>query len=102
MRLTDFQQTAIKETFFKFFLKDDEIWLFGSRANCKKKGGDIDLYIETNYTDMNVIAQKKISFLSHLKLKIGDQKIDVIVNCLSSGKKIPIYDEAKATGIQLL
>ncbi len=44
MRLTDNDKRAIKETFFEIF-EDGKIYLFGSRADDTKRGGDIDLYI---------------------------------------------------------
>jgi hypothetical protein len=37
-----------------------------------------------------------------LKRKIGDQKIDLIINQLSKNKHLPIYDEAKNTGVQII
>ena len=52
MRLTKTQIKAIQDSFFTFFMKGDKIWLFGSRVDDSKKGGDIDLYIETNYDDL--------------------------------------------------
>jgi len=52
MRLSRIQIKAIWEVFLLHFMKEDSIWLFGSRADDNKKGGDIDLYIETNYTDL--------------------------------------------------
>ena len=48
------------------------------------------------------IGGSKISFLRDLKKRIGDQKIDVIINVLEKNKQLRIYDEAKSTGIQLL
>ncbi len=44
MRLTDNDKRAIKEAFFEIF-EDGKIYLFGSRADDTKRGGDIDLYI---------------------------------------------------------
>ncbi len=102
MRLTESQIKAILQIFTKYFLKEDKIWLFGSRVNDIKKGGDIDLYIETNYDDLLFIAKKELEFLAALKKTIGDQKIDIIINVLQKDKKLPIYNEAKNTGIQLL
>lgn len=102
MRLSAKQKDAIKEIFFVHFLPKDHIWLFGSRVDDFKKGGDIDLYIETNYEDPAIVVEKKIGFLSNLKAKIGDQKIDVIINLLKKNKHLRIYDEAKNTGIKIL
>jgi len=42
------------------------------------KGGDIDLFIETE--DKNDLFEKKIKFLARLKRAIGDQRIDVVFN----------------------
>lgn len=67
-----------------------------------KKGGDIDFYIETHYLDINQAVAKQTGFLSDLKLAIGEQKIDIVLNVLSQNKKQRIYDEAKNTGIQLI
>ena len=75
MRLTPKQHQAIKKYFLEVF-QDGEIYLFGSRIDDKKKGGDIDLYIRTK--DKQNLVQKKLDFLVKLKREIGEQKIDVV------------------------
>ena len=102
MRLTETQVKAILESFSLYFMKGDKIWLFGSRVDDSKKGGDIDLYVETNYDDLFIVTKKEIEFVTNLKKIIGDQKIDIVVNVLSQNRQLSIYDEAKNTGVQLL
>jgi len=102
MRLTEKQLGVIRELFVVYFLPEDKLWVFGSRVDDLKKGGDIDFYIETHHAETSQIAEKKISFLRDLKKGIGDQKIDVIINVLEKNKQLRIYDEAKSTGIRLL
>ncbi len=101
MRLTQKQLDATNQSFRAHFLPEDEIWLFGSRVDDLKKGGDIDLYIETHYLDPAQAIEKKISFLTDLKKRIGEQRIDVVLNILKYNKHQRIYDEAKNTGVQL-
>lgn len=102
MRLTETQVKAILESFSLYFMKGDKIWLFGSRVDDSKKGGDIDLYVETNYDDLFIVTKKEIEFVTNLKKIIGDQKIDIVVNVLSQNQQFSIYHEAKNTGVQLL
>lgn len=101
MRLTPHQVQSIKETFARCFSGQSKIWLFGSRVDDSKKGGDIDLYIETNYDDFSKMIQLRLIFLRELKKKIGDQKIDVIINNLKGRQHLSIYDEARKTGVEL-
>jgi hypothetical protein len=93
---------AIKQKFIKYFLATDQLWIFGSRVDLTKKGGDLDLYIETNITDYDAVFNKKSAFLNDLKQAIGDQKIDVVVNVKNSGYEIPIYQAAKSEGVRIL
>ncbi|MBM3467345.1 MAG: nucleotidyltransferase domain-containing protein [Alphaproteobacteria bacterium] len=102
MRLTEAQVKAIQDNFFVSFMEGDKIWLFGSRVDDSKKGGDIDLYIETNYSDLFIVTKKEIEFIANLKKIIGDQKIDIVINILPRNQQLPIYNEARNTGIQLL
>jgi len=102
MRLTEAQVKAIQDNFFVSFMEGDKIWLFGSRVDDSKKGGDIDLYVETNYDDLFIVTKKEIEFIANLKKIIGDQKIDIVVNVLSQNQQLSIYAEAKNTGVQLL
>lgn len=67
MRLTEAQVKAIQDNFSVSFMEGDKIWLFGSRVDDSKKGGDIDLYIETNYNDLFIVTRKEIEFISNLK-----------------------------------
>lgn len=100
MRLTEFQINSIKEIFLEQFPKGDHIWLFGSRVYPEKKGGDIDLYIETSLRDVGEIIDAKIRLSTKLKFKIGDQKIDIVVN--SQAIQLPIYEVARKEGILLI
>ena len=71
MRLSTYEINSIKDTFKETF-KDGKIFLFGSRVDDNKRGGDIDLYIQID--NKKEILSKKIKFLVNLKEKIGDQK----------------------------
>ena len=45
MRLTDVQIAAIREATAEVFGPEAQVWLFGSRVEDSKRGGDIDLLI---------------------------------------------------------
>lgn len=102
MRLTHFEVEAIKKHFTENFGSQDHLWLFGSRTDPAKKGGDIDLYIETPSPERMIYKEKEIRFLVMLKDEIEDQKIDVVINFLPEKKDKLIYQEARRTGIQLV
>lgn len=48
MRLQPEQATFIKRTVAVHFGDGSRVWLFGSRADDAKRGGDVDLYVEPN------------------------------------------------------
>jgi len=70
--------------------------LLGSRGNDNAKGGDIDLYVETQ--DSQATLDKKIKLLTALNLALGEQKI--APSLIISPKK-DIYTIARKTGIKL-
>ena len=76
MRLTNHYKEIIRSTFYEVFTSGD-IYLFGSRLDDNKKGGDIDLYLEINEPPTLV---KKLKFLAKLKRLLGEQKIDTVFN----------------------
>ena len=95
MRLTTYQQQAIKKHFLKIF-KEGEIYLFSSRVDNSAKGGDIDLYLVV--PDFKDLAIKKVNFLVSLKQDIGEQKIDVVFD---RGRERAIDKIAKEKGVRL-
>jgi predicted nucleotidyltransferase len=78
MRLTTQQITHIKEKTALVFGEKAKVYLFGSRVDDNKKGGDIDLFIELD--DKSDLFAKKLRFLVQLKMVLGEQKIDVVFN----------------------
>lgn len=95
MRLTTFEIEAIKQSAQTVFGTEVKVRLFGSRVDDAKKGGDIDLYIQT--PSSNDFAHK-IKFLLTLEQKIGEQKIDVV---FALDKNRAIEQQAISTGILL-
>lgn len=96
MRLTSFEINAIKQNATSVFGDGVKVYLFGSRTDDNKNGGDIDLYVIPE--DQDSLYEKKIKFLSVLGVSLGEQQIDVVV---SKDKNRPIEKEAIATGIEL-
>ena len=66
-----------------------------------KRGGDIDLLIETKESDVAVIVRSELAFLTKLQTELGEQKIDVLVDYPTRHYTPPIFTIAKETGIQL-
>ena len=76
MRLSAVELEKIKITFSLFRSEDAELYLFGSRTDNTKKGGDIDLLII--FKDSEQSARfKKLDFLVALKKVLGERRIDV-------------------------
>ena len=59
MRLTQSEITLIKNT-IKKYINDAKIYIFGSRLDDSKKGGDIDIFI---------ITDKKVTLQIETKIK---------------------------------
>jgi len=78
MRLTEEEISTIKSAINSRFGAVQRIMLFGSRVDDVKRGGDIDLLVETT-------EGGRIAFLhqaeakSDIQFALGDRKIDMIV-----------------------
>ena len=101
MRLNDQQRAAIRTTVAETFGTKARVWLFGSRVDDAKRGGDIDLLIETDQVDADALARTEISFLSKIQMKLGEQKIDVLLDYPSRKTRPPIFSIARQTGVLL-
>jgi len=99
MRLTEQEIENIKFSVHKMMGDKAEVWLFGSRVDDNKRGGDIDLYIEPNQEfTVEEIINKHILLAIELKAKLGDQRIDIVI---ADGSKQAIYQEARKHGLRL-
>ena len=96
MRLNTNEVRAITRTFKEVF-GDGRVYLFGSRVDDSKKGGDIDLYLCPNEKFAN-LQKKKIEFLLKLEELLGEQKIDVV---FEMDKARLIEDIAIQKGVEL-
>lgn len=95
MRLSSEAVHVIQEAFLRVFEKG-ELYLFGSRVDDSRKGGDIDLYVVADHRDR--MGEKRIEFLTQIKRQIGDQHIDLVIE---RGTKRPIDEIATSQGLLL-
>jgi hypothetical protein len=101
MRLNEYQRRVLKEATAACFEPSATIRLFGSRVDDTKRGGDIDLLIETSLTDPAQIASAHIHFVSRLYRDMGEQKVDVLIDYPGRRQRPAIYDVARAEGVTL-
>lgn len=101
MRLSESEIAAIKRTAAEVFGSGADIWLFGSRTDDDRRGGDIDLMVENIEPDWHRIALDKARFLARLKTRIGDRRIDLVIQPAGSDPSRPIARAAHRTGIRL-
>ncbi|MFA7230668.1 MAG: hypothetical protein WC071_05310 [Victivallaceae bacterium] len=77
IRLKNKEISIIVNSFINTF-QHGELYLFGSRTDASRRGGDIDLYI-TPFSKTE-LSRKKIDFLVNMKKGLGEQKIDVVID----------------------
>ena len=93
MRLKDSEQFAIIST-VKCLDKNARVYLFGSRVDDTKKGGDIDLLIMSN----SLTREDKRTIKIKLNEPLGEQKIDLV---LAADDSDPFVKLALETGVKL-
>lgn len=75
MRLTEEELKYIKDAIKKYD-NNSEIYIFGSRLDDSKKGGDIDIMVVSTVIDFEKVLDIKLELYE----KLGFRKIDLIVS----------------------
>jgi len=95
MRISAAQRQSIVRATRMSFGEESSVWLFGSRADDSRRGGDVDLYVETSQSHPLMVELRcKISIEESL-----DLHVDLVVNDHRDNKLIFLI--AKNTGVQL-
>jgi predicted nucleotidyltransferase len=101
MRLSKSEITIIKRVACDVWGAKTIIYLFGSRTDDSKKGGDIDLFVDLeDEREPQKIMLQKAEFLGKLDLLMGEQKIDLLVRT-SYNNHLPIIQTAQIMGVAL-
>lgn len=99
MRLTTDQVQAIRQTALRVLGAGARVSVFGSRALDKGKGGDIDLFFETDAL-LDNRAEVLCRLHGALTLALGERKIDIILKDANT-PSAAVFEVAKRTGIAL-
>jgi len=99
MRLSTDQIQAIRYAATATFGDGTAVWLFGSRVDDAKKGGDIDLLVRPSPAAANQPFAKKIKMLTLLERLLGERKIDLFIEQPLDAR--PIVAVAHTTGIKI-
>ena len=95
MRISTTEHQFIKNYWQSNFPKAT-IYLFGSRADDAKKGGDIDLLV---LNDEKITLSQKIKFLASFIKEIDERKIDIVTYTYT--EDVPFKRIALENAIQL-
>jgi len=94
MRLTPRQRQVILTSAARYFGARARVWLFGSRTDDRRRGGDVDLYIEPEHSDLIAELRCKAQLEEAL-----DLHVDLVVR--RPGPDRPIEKIARGAGIRL-
>lgn len=96
MRLNSKEIQIIIRTAREIYGEGVAVYLFGSRTDNSKRGGDIDLLIRTSSPKRGILS--RIRMRTQLKMALGDQKIDII----GDDEDSVVAQEALLKGIRLV
>ena len=105
MRLNTDQIQAICQAATAAFGQGTSVWLFGSRVDDSKRGGDIDLLVRPHVRTAADAAEPQQAFMQKIKMlnllenSLGERKIDLVVEQAQDPR--PIVEVARKQGIKL-
>ena len=97
MRISEAEKKGFIELCRKHFGESSHLYLFGSRVDDQKKGGDIDLFLDASEV---INLQQQLNFLVDVEKKLTSRKIDLIIHSPESRAR-SIFDTARRTGVLL-
>ena len=99
MRLSLQQIDIIKNKITSVLGPAKKILLFGSRISNEGRGGDIDLYIETEHVQENR-ASTASRIAASIQISLGDRKVDILL--VDPNTMIqPVHIKAQKEGVAL-
>jgi len=101
MRLTPFEIETLKQAAHDCFDAGAVVRLFGSRLDDQRKGGDIDVLIDTALENPDQIARAHSLFLARVYARMGEQKVDVLIDYPTRQQQLPVYQLARQSGVVL-
>ena len=75
MRLSKDEITIIKRVILKY-IEDAKIFLFGSRVDDNKRGGDIDIFVQT---DKIISLKNQLKILTEIEMNGIERKVDLLL-----------------------
>lgn len=102
MRLRSAEREAIAQAARDVFALGTRILLFGSRVDDRRRGGDIDLLIETPLPLAPAeLVEQRTHFISRLYRALEEQRIDIVITTHQQADARPVVTIARQTGIVL-
>jgi len=99
MRISEQQAQTIVDVISEILPNTKHVLLFGSRLDDLLKGGDIDVYIETNNALANPVDVASM-ITEKLNNTLDQQKVTVLLFAPNL-HELPIHRIAKETGVAL-
>lgn len=96
MRIASETARIIRETATEVF--GAPVRLFGSRLDDSARGGDIDLFVETDLSAEEAEAGR-LRMMARLARRLGDRKIDLVIKTREC--ELPIHAIARRQGVML-
>jgi hypothetical protein len=104
MRLFPRQQQVLRKTFAGRFGLNSRLWLFGSRTDDSRRGGDVDLMVQTPMGDPDALVDTRLSFLAdlHATPEFEGERIDLVLwSTTLDPEPKPIHRIALTQGLEL-
>lgn len=99
MRLAEESKNTIIASVCQYFSQAEKIILFGSRVDDSKRGGDIDILVQTPAVSA-IAFEAKLRTVAALQLKLGEQRIDLLTTTGTADNRL-IVQNAYRQGVVL-
>lgn len=102
MRLQPKEVEAIAQTLRDTFAPGTAVFLFGSRVDDRRRGGDIDLLVEIPELLSPVeVVRLRSRFVSRLYCLLDEQRIDVVIATRDAQDSRAVVATAKREGLKV-
>ena len=102
MRLQPKEIDAIAQAAQDAFASGTAVFLFGSRVDDRKRGGDIDLLVEVPVAlSPTELVRRRTHFVSRIYRLLNKQRIDVIITAQDQPASQAVVATAKREGIKV-